>query len=260
MVEAFVGKGAEVTVLDVDAAALQALTEKMPAVRGIACDVSNPESVASAAAAFHESHRAADVVVNNAGILHSAPLLRISASGVERHALDAWNKVIAVNLTSVFLVASAFAERMVTTRTKGVIVNISSISAAGNAGQSAYSAAKAGVNALTATWAKELAPMGIRVVADARGALGDGAEGDGRSRAPAPPWAGGGNRASGRRGGRGRLLPRQGLGGGRRARRLSGACRGTSTISPSPSRRSFAVTATGSRSGSGSTRPSRMGT
>jgi len=58
---------------------------------------------------------------------------------------------------------------MITTRTKGVIVNISSVSAGGNAGQSAYSAAKAGVNALTAVWAKELSPLGIRVVAVAPG-------------------------------------------------------------------------------------------
>jgi 3-oxoacyl-[acyl-carrier protein] reductase len=50
-----------------------------------------------------------------------------------------------------------------------VIVNISSVSAAGNSGQSAYSASKAGVNALTAVWAKELSPLGIRTVAIAPG-------------------------------------------------------------------------------------------
>ena len=49
------------------------------------------------------------------------------------------------------------------------VVTISSVSAGGNAGQSAYSAAKAGVNALTAVWAKELGPLGIRVVAVAPG-------------------------------------------------------------------------------------------
>jgi 3-oxoacyl-[acyl-carrier protein] reductase len=169
MVEKFVSKGANVTVLDADEAALSVLLGKLAAVTGTKCDVSDPADVSRAAATFHEHHRAADVVVNNAGILHSAPLLRLSASGVERHDLDAWSKVLAVNLTSVFLVTSAFAERMLTTRTKGVIVNISSVSATGNAGQSAYSAAKAGVNALTATWAKELGPMGIRVVAIAPG-------------------------------------------------------------------------------------------
>ena len=77
--------------------------------------------------------------------------------------------MLAADLSSVFYMSSCVVEKMVTTRTKGVIVNISSVSAGGNAGQSAYSAAKAGVNALTAVWAKELSPMGIRVVAVAPG-------------------------------------------------------------------------------------------
>jgi 3-oxoacyl-[acyl-carrier protein] reductase len=50
-----------------------------------------------------------------------------------------------------------------------VIVNMSSISARGNAGQSAYAAAKAGVEALTRSWAKELGPLGLRFVAVAPG-------------------------------------------------------------------------------------------
>jgi 3-oxoacyl-[acyl-carrier protein] reductase len=58
---------------------------------------------------------------------------------------------------------------MLIKRTKGVVVSVSSISARGNAGQSAYAAAKAGVNALTVTWAKELGPMGLRFVAIAPG-------------------------------------------------------------------------------------------
>jgi len=80
-----------------------------------------------------------------------------------------WNKVLASDLSSVFYMTSCIVDKMITTRTRGVIVNISSISASGNAGQSAYSAAKAGVNALTAVWAKELSPMGIRVLAIAPG-------------------------------------------------------------------------------------------
>ena len=68
-----------------------------------------------------------------------------------------------------FYVTRSVAEKMVQKRTRGVIVNISSVSAGGNAGQSAYSAAKAGVNALTATWAQELGLLGIRVVGVAPG-------------------------------------------------------------------------------------------
>jgi 3-oxoacyl-[acyl-carrier protein] reductase len=80
-----------------------------------------------------------------------------------------WNKVLAADLSSVFYMTVCVVEKMITTRTRGVVVNISSVSSSGNAGQSAYSAAKAGVNALTAVWAKELGPMGIRVVALAPG-------------------------------------------------------------------------------------------
>jgi 3-oxoacyl-[acyl-carrier protein] reductase len=58
---------------------------------------------------------------------------------------------------------------MVRARTKGVVVSLTSVCAKGNAGQSAYSAAKAGVEALTRVWAKELGPLGLRFVAVAPG-------------------------------------------------------------------------------------------
>jgi 3-oxoacyl-[acyl-carrier protein] reductase len=169
VVEQLRALGAEVTVLDLDAAGLEALARDCPGVEVIVCDVADEAQVAAAMATFHGRHRAADILVNNAGVLHSAPLVRFAEGRLERHGLAAWNRVIASNLTSVFLVASHVVERMVASRTKGVIVNISSVSAAGNAGQSAYSAAKAGVNALTATWAKELGLLGIRAVAIAPG-------------------------------------------------------------------------------------------
>ena len=66
-------------------------------------------------------------------------------------------------MDSVFYVSANVAEKMILNRTKGVIINISSVAASGNAGQSAYSAAKSGVNSLTKTWAKELGLLGIRV-------------------------------------------------------------------------------------------------
>ena len=142
----------------------------------VQCDVSKYEKVSDVVALYHEKNGAADVLINNAGILHSSPLFRITSSGIERHDIGEWNRVLAADLSSVFYMTVCVAEKMITTRTKGVIVNISSVSASGNAGQSAYSASKAGVNALTATWAKELSPMGIRVVGlrrvDLRGRFG----------------------------------------------------------------------------------------
>ena len=87
----------------------------------------------------------------------------------DRLSLDQWQAVIGVNLTGVFLCGRAAATKMIESGTKGAIINISSISRAGNAGQSNYAAAKAGVAALTVTWARELARYGIRCAGIAPG-------------------------------------------------------------------------------------------
>lgn len=169
MVERLISKGAIVTVFDLDAQGLDLLKREQEGVHCVECDVSDEGQVAAATSLYHEQFGAADVLINNAGILYSAPLVKLTSSGIERHDAAMWNKVLAADLSSVFYMTACVVERMIATRTKGVIVNISSVSASGNAGQSAYSAAKAGVNALTATWAKELSMMGIRVVAVAPG-------------------------------------------------------------------------------------------
>src|SRR3990172_2332401 len=74
-----------------------------------------------------------------------------------------------VRLKGVFLCGREAAAQMMKNGAKGVIINISSISRAGNFGQTNYSATKAGVDAMTVTWAKELAKAGIRAVAIAPG-------------------------------------------------------------------------------------------
>lgn len=168
-VEALIAKEALVTVFDINPQGLADLREQHSDITCIECDVANYEQVVEATAHYHAEFKSADVLINNAGILYSAPLVRISASGIEKHDVAMWNKTLATNLSSVFYMTACIVEKMIYTRTKGVIVNISSVSASGNAGQSAYSAAKAGVNALTATWAKELSVMGIRVAAVAPG-------------------------------------------------------------------------------------------
>lgn len=104
-----------------------------------------------------------DGIINNAGILRDAMLVQSKDGAiVGRMSLEQWRAVIDVNLTGVFLCGRAAAERMMKLGAGGVIVNISSISRHGNAGQSNYSAAKAGVIALAEVWSKELARHGIR--------------------------------------------------------------------------------------------------
>src|SRR5690625_122241 len=74
--------------------------------------------------------------------------------------LAEWQAVIDVNLTGVFLCGREAARQMIELDSPGLILNISSISKAGNMGQTNYSAAKAGVAAMTVTWARELARYG----------------------------------------------------------------------------------------------------
>jgi 3-oxoacyl-[acyl-carrier protein] reductase len=112
-----------------------------------------------------------DALVNNAGITRDALLLKFDKDNklAAKMTLEQWQSVIDVNLTGVFLCGREAAQRMVEGGRKGCIINISSISRAGNMGQSNYSAAKAGVAAMAVTWAKELARFGIRAAAVAPG-------------------------------------------------------------------------------------------
>ncbi len=109
-------------------------------------------------------------LINNAGILRDGLMLKVKDGEiVKKMTLAEWQAVIDVNLTGVFLCGREAAERMIKLGSEGVIINISSISKAGNMGQSNYSAAKAGVAAMAVTWAKELARYGIRCAAIAPG-------------------------------------------------------------------------------------------
>lgn len=109
-------------------------------------------------------------LVNNAGILRDGLLLKVKDGEiVKRMSLAEWQAVIDVNLTGVFLCGREAATRFVELGTEGVIINISSVSRAGNMGQTNYSAAKSGVATMAVTWAKELARYGIRTAAIAPG-------------------------------------------------------------------------------------------
>ena len=111
-----------------------------------------------------------DALVNNAGITRDALLVKFQDGKLAaKMSIEHWQSVIDVNLTGVFLCGREAAQRMVEGGRKGCIINISSISRAGNMGQTNYSAAKAGVAAMAVTWAKELSRYGIRAAAVAPG-------------------------------------------------------------------------------------------
>jgi len=127
------------------------------------CDVSNPDQVKIAVNEFFNKFGSIDILINNAAVLEDRPLISISSKGLQKHEISLWKKILETNLSSVFYMTSNVVEKMFIKRTKGIIINVSSISSTGNPGQTAYSAAKAGVNALTKTWSKELSFLGIRV-------------------------------------------------------------------------------------------------
>lgn len=167
MAERLAADGAQVWVLERDAALCTEL--QSAGLQALACDVSAPEAVDNALAAAESQGAAFSVLINNAGLIHSEPLVNMLARGERAHSIDSWQQVIGSNLDSVFYVSRRVIDRMMARRIKGVVVSVSSIAAQGNAGQSAYAAAKAGVNALTRSWAKELGPLGYRFGAVAPG-------------------------------------------------------------------------------------------
>ncbi len=111
-----------------------------------------------------------DGLVNNAGITRDALLVKYKDGAVvSKMTLEQWQSVVDVNLTGTFLCGREAAQRMIECGSKGVIINISSISRAGNMGQTNYAATKAGVQAMAVAWAKELSRYGIRAAAIAPG-------------------------------------------------------------------------------------------
>src|SRR5271165_5587022 len=160
--------GANVALFDLNAADLEE-TGRLCAAESVQAreyrvNVADETEVCAAMTRVAADFGRLDGLVNNAGIVRDGLLVKVKDGAVVgRMTMDQWNAVINVNLSAVFLCAREAAAHMIEHGNGGVIVNISSISRVGNAGQSNYSAAKAGVESLGVVWAKELARYGIRV-------------------------------------------------------------------------------------------------
>jgi len=161
--------GAQVAVGDVNEEGLASLPQGIHRRR---LDVSDETQIVSFVEWAHEAMGGLNALVNNAGIIRDGLLVKKDRNTGEVTTLSrqAWDQVIAVNLTGATLMVREVVRKMVETGTRpGVIVNMSSIARHGNRGQSNYVAAKAALAANTVTWAREFAPYGIRVGAIAPG-------------------------------------------------------------------------------------------
>jgi 3-oxoacyl-[acyl-carrier protein] reductase len=147
---------------DKASAVAEAIAAAGGSAEALRLDVAEPASVTAAFKAVVEKHGKLDVLVNNAGITDDGLILRMSK--------DSWDRVIATDLTGVFLCAQEAAKAMLKKRVAGRIVNITSVvGLMGNPGQTNYAAAKAGVVGFTKALAREIGSRGITVNAVAPG-------------------------------------------------------------------------------------------
>ena len=163
----FAEEGAKLAIVDVNEQAGKAvadeLSEQAEAVF-LKVDVSKRNQAQQLAQAVHDHFGRIDVLINNAGILRDAQLLKMTE--------EQFDAVIAVNLKGAFNCTQAVAPFMVE-QGSGRIVNASSVVGLyGNFGQSNYVASKAGLIGMTKVWARELGRKGICVNAVAPGFIG----------------------------------------------------------------------------------------
>jgi NAD(P)-dependent dehydrogenase (short-subunit alcohol dehydrogenase family) len=157
-VRRFLEEGGRVYLCGLEADEVRATVSELASlgpVDGTACDVSDEDDVARLIETAEAALGSIDVLINNAGIAHKDAFLDMD---VRR-----WDRILAVNLRGMFLVAQAVARRMIT-RGGGVIVNMAFTNALGGEELFAhYNASKGGVLQLTKTMAVELGELGIRV-------------------------------------------------------------------------------------------------
>ena len=152
----FLGNDHEIYILGRNEEKLKSLSNKFSFIQDyFVCDISRNESLTDFFEKISMKNLQIDVLVNNAGVTDDSLFLRMD--------LEKWNKVINTNLNSNFMISNFFSKQMIKKKW-GRIVNISSVVGhTGNAGQSNYTASKAGIIGMTKSIAIELAKRNITV-------------------------------------------------------------------------------------------------
>ncbi|HUV06142.1 MAG TPA: 3-oxoacyl-[acyl-carrier-protein] reductase [Spirochaetia bacterium] len=166
IVQLFLKEGASVTFMDLFPSDFMGEFESLAKEKGTKvvfkkADVSSEEEVNSVVKEILSESGGVDVLVNNAGITRDGLVFRMP--------LENWEMVLKINLTSAFLISKHIAMAMMKQRSGSIINMASVVGIGGNAGQTNYSASKAGLIGFTKSLAKEVASRGVRVNAVAPG-------------------------------------------------------------------------------------------
>jgi 3-oxoacyl-[acyl-carrier protein] reductase len=166
--EKFAGEGARVAVWDLVDQAGKELKDELSGRGGEVIyqhvDVTDPASVEAALNDLLSTWERVDVLVNNAGILRDAQLVRYKDGEVlSRMPVEEFDAVINVNLKGVFICTRAVAPIMIRQGSGRILNATSVVGLYGNFGQTNYVASKAGVIGMTRVWARELGKYGITV-------------------------------------------------------------------------------------------------
>lgn len=170
----FAEAGYAVALWDLAEEAAQEVVSAITAAGGVAVahrvDVSKPEECAAAAKAVQERFGRIDVLINNAGIVRDAQLVKVKdGQVVGQLSAEQFGAVIDVNLKGVFNSTQAVVPAMIAQRYGRIVSTSSVVALYGNFGQTNYVAAKAGVIGMTRVWSRELGKFGITANAVAPG-------------------------------------------------------------------------------------------
>ncbi|MDF2155389.1 SDR family oxidoreductase [Vibrio sp. CAU 1672] len=167
--------GADLALLDVNEEGLRETQDQCHMLSAKALtyrvDVTCESEVEQAFEAILQDFGQLNGLINNAGVLRDGMLVKVKDGEMSKMSLEQFNLVMNVNVTGTFLCGREAAAKMIQSQSSGVIINISSVSRAGNIGQTNYSASKAAVATMATGWSRELARYGIRAAAIAPGVV-----------------------------------------------------------------------------------------